>query len=230
MQEIEKRLAKAGKPAWVGGLGGVEMAMALQGVALPPSLRRIAEDRLSTLRSSLSHRDRNEIAKMVLRMLSGFPSARQSDDDARNMVGAYVDLLGEYPPWAVDEARQWWIANARKDWRSLAFPPSAVEWADGCQRITERFSSEISKLVSALAARGLPPTPKCKPEPCLYNPGLGPVGGFFDKPRGGTTARFVQTESEARTALAARCAELGVDPKAIDAVPDQPLGFRKIMK
>jgi hypothetical protein len=143
------------------------------------------------------------------------------------MLAAYVDLLGEHPPWAVDEARKQWIANARREGQSLAFPPSAVEWVDRCERVTKMFRSEMLDLGMALSAKGLPPPPKGKSEPCRYSPDIGPVVGFSDKSKGASTARFVQSESEARTALAARCAELGVDPKAIDAVPDQPLGFRR---
>jgi hypothetical protein len=201
------------------------MAMALNGVALPPSLRRVAKDRLSTLRLSLSYRDPNEVAGIVLRMLTGFPSIRQSGDDARSMVAAYVDLLGGYPPWTVDEARKQWIANARKEGQSLAFPPSAVEWADRCERLANKFHSEATELVNALAAKGLPLPKKDKPGPCHYDPSIGPGVGFFDKSSGTNTARNLQTEGEARTALVARCAELGIDPKAIDAVPNQPPDF-----
>ena len=159
-------------------------------------------------------------------MLAGFPSIRQADDDARGLVAAYIATVDEFAPWVVDQACRQWSGDARREGRTLAFPPSAAELWELCGRIAGRFIRERAKLQHALTAITYPSDGK---EHARIVMG-------FDTLREHLAARIEDnkrrpmTPAEARAALERRCAELGVDPAEIDRVPDQPEAMRKLGK
>jgi hypothetical protein len=186
----------------------------LPGKELAPEARRMGEVRLSILSRSLDARSRTELTTILGRMFAGYPSARQSGDDARTLLIAYLSMVDEFPPWAVSEACRRRAA--------AAFPPSASELREGCSQVVSRYQQERQKLRQALTAKTQPAPPGERER----------VSAGMDALRSEVAARAGEkrrdTAAEARAALEKRCADLGIDPAAIDAVPDIKSSARSI--
>lgn len=195
----------------------------LPGKSLGPEMRRMAVARLSILSQSLDGRDNHVVAAAISRMLGGFPSLRQSGDSARALLTSYTVMVEDFPPWAVTTACQHWGESARREGRSLAFPPSAEELREECRRVVRRPTEERGRLTQVLAARTAPALPGERSR----------VSAGFDALRQEVAATLPPqkrppTAAEARANLERTCAELGIDPAEIDRVKDQPLSFRKL--
>lgn len=201
-------------------MNGAETLL-LPGKELDQGVRRAAEARLSILSRSLDVRDRAKVTAAISTMLAGFPSNRQTGEEARAVLTAYVTLLDEFPPWLVSEACRRWSRNeSQEKYSSLAFPPSAAQLREVCEGIATRFRGERAKLATALAAKTQP----------LGADEKARVSAGFDKIRGELRAAGVErkrepTFAEARATFEQRCAELGIDPAN---VKEQPNTFRKL--
>jgi len=129
----------------------------LPGKELDAGERSQIEGRLSTLRRSLAHRDNQPIAKALAKLMASYSSARGSDDDARSTIAAYVAVLGDLPPWAVEEACQAWVRGGYGATAS-AFVPSAAQLRDAASHIYAKFKNEADDLERVLSARMTPIT------------------------------------------------------------------------
>lgn len=129
----------------------------LPGKELHGDERRQAEGRLLTLRRSLDHRDNNELAKAVMKLLSAYTSARGNADEARSTVASYAAVLSDLPPWAVAEACQAWVRGGYGATAS-AFAPSAPELHRAAVFIFAKFKREADDLERVLSARTTPIT------------------------------------------------------------------------
>lgn len=182
----------------------------------------MAEARLSTLSRCLDARSHADLVTAIGRMLAGYPSVRQSGDDARTLLLAYVSMVEDFAPWAVTEAVRRWQTTATGEGRTLAFPPSAAELREACQSVVWRYQAERGKLKQALTAK-TQPIPK--DEHSRVSAGL---DDFRAELAASVNRKTDMTPSQARAALEARCAELGVDPKVIDDIRDQPVTARHV--
>lgn len=185
----------------------------------------MAEARLSILSRCLDARSHADLITIIGRMLAGYPSVRQSGDDARTLLLAYVTMVEDYAPWAVTEAVRRWQATATGEGRTLAFPPSAAELREACQSVVWRYQAERGKLKQALEAK-TQPIPKG--EHSRVSAGLDALRDEIAASASDGRRKRPMTQAEATTALEKRCAELGVDPRAIEALPDQPISMRRL--
>ena len=129
----------------------------LPGKELDPGERRQIEARLSTLSRSLAHRDNQEIAKAVAKLMASYSSARGSPDEARSSVAAYVAVLADLPPWAVSEACQAW-ARGGYGATASAFAPSAAQLHEAADAIVRNYKREADDIERVLSARLQPIT------------------------------------------------------------------------
>lgn len=158
----------------------------LPGKEIAPGERQKAEARLSTLRRSLDHRDNQELAKAVARLMASYASSRGSDDEARATVTAYVAVLADLPPWAVSEAAQAW-ARGGYGATTSAFAPSAAELHKAAAYIVRSFSREAEGLERVLTARVEPITAEERAR----------VSAGFDKLKTDLTGRLTDTAKAA---------------------------------
>lgn len=129
----------------------------LPGKELDAEERRQIAGRLSTLRRSLDHRDNQELAKAIAKLMATYSSARGSADEARSLVTAYVSALADLPPWSVSEACQAWVRGGYGATAS-AFAPSAAELHKAAAFIVAKFKREAEDMERALSARTTPIT------------------------------------------------------------------------
>jgi hypothetical protein len=129
----------------------------LPGKELDAGERSQIEGRLSTLRRSLEHRDNQQIAKAVARLMASYSSARGSDDEARSTLTAYTSVLADLPPWGVSEACQAWVRGGYGATAS-AFVPSAAQLREAASMIYSKFKREADDLERVLSARLTPIT------------------------------------------------------------------------
>ena len=182
----------------------------LPGKTLSANERSALETRARVVDRCLEHRDNREIAKIVAEMLASYPSARAAGEEARMVIAAYVSSLSDLPPWAVQEAaRQWARGKAGSD--APAFPPSSAQLYASAETSIARFRLERSRIADALQSAEHQPTDS---ERARVSAGFDDLLATFRRTR--------SKEADARASLEQRCHDLGIDPAAIDAVPDQP--------
>jgi hypothetical protein len=183
----------------------------LPGKALTTGERSALEARRRVLERCLDHRDNRAVAQIVADMLASYPSARTVGEEARMVIAAYVSSLSDLPPWSIsDAAKQWARGKAGSD--APAFPPSSAQLYASAEANISRLRLERSRIADALQAVEHQPTDDERAR----------VAAGFDRLRDSLSPRKKLERDSARASLEQRCRDLGIDPSAIDAVPNQP--------
>jgi len=84
------------------------------------------ERRLAEIDGHLDMRETSQIKRIVAAMMLSIPSGRASGDEAAAVVSAYVNALGDLPPWAVSAAANRFIRGQVRS-ANPAFAPSGAE-------------------------------------------------------------------------------------------------------
>lgn len=192
------------------GLGSINGKPALMsGFSVTGEQARQIEDAISRLKASLLP-DRDDIrakAVLIARLLSGFP-AQQLEQDTR--AEAYFSALEGLPSWAVERA----VGKVNRGEAGLdtRFAPSPAQMAVEVRKVTLPIRDDLAtleRLKVAVGERDPDPAEKAR------------VSAGFDDLLA-TFRRTRSKEADARESLEQRCHDLGIDPSAIDAVPNQP--------
>lgn len=158
------------------------------------------EARLELLEKRLGERSDSVIARSVTGLLLTYPNARPTGEEAEILVAAFVMALSDLPPWAVTEAATRWMRGDVPDGINTGFAPSAGDLHKLAREIVMPFWLEQQKLRDMLKAEVVDRTP------------------LKSRPRISQNMPLLESKA-ARSALEARCAELGIDPAEIDKLP-----------
>jgi hypothetical protein len=143
---------------------------------------------------------------VIARFLSAFPGS--GEQGMRS--DAYLEALENVPAWAVERAAGRFIrGEASVDARFAPTPPQVAQEARAAMQPARDDLAKLSRLRDAVADREAPPEERAR------------VSAGFDN----LLAEFGRKRNEQADALGAleqRCCDLGIDPAAIDAVPNQP--------
>lgn len=94
----------------------------------------------------------------VLAMLVGFGSARQGEDDAKEVATQYVTMLGGMPAWAIRRAcLRWGSGQVTADeigerMINRAFAPSPAQVRVVAEKIARPFVQEVARINKTLSA------------------------------------------------------------------------------
>lgn len=190
----------------------------LPGKELDDSERREMQVRSSTLRRSLDHRDRASAKSTLAAFLVSYGSVRGSEADAEIMLGAYLSVLGDIPPWAVAEAAKAWTRGGYGAVAS-AFAPSAAQFHEVAAAIVRPYMVEAAQLEAVLSART---TPISAAERARVAAGFDALVSDFHQRKSPA-----EETASAKHRFEAMCAEAGVDPNSIRDAPPRD-GFRKL--
>lgn len=188
--------SEAGKPKL---MHGVEVTAA--------QARQIAEA-ISRITASLRAAPADLPAKgvIVARLLSAFPAS--GEQGMRS--DAYLEALENVPAWAVERAVGRFIrGEGGVDTRFAPTPPQVAQEARAAMQPARDDLVKLDRLQRAVSEREAPPEERAR------------VAAGFDDLLA-TFRRTRSKEADARESLEQRCHDLGIDPAAIDAVPDQP--------
>lgn len=149
-------------------------------------------------------------AVLIARLISGFP-AQQGDPELK--ADAYFFALEGFPAWAVERAVG--LVNRGEAGLDTRFCPTPAQMAVEVRKVLRPARDDLAtleKLKVAVADRDIPPDEHKR------------VSDGFDKLLAELAPQRnkEKTVAQARAALEEICREEGIDPAAIDAVPDQP--------
>ncbi len=117
--------------------------------ALSDAERSRIETRVEKLEAALELRDYRGVERSVAGLMLSIPSGRASGEEARAIVAAYVNVLSDAPPWAVNEAANRFarglVASANP-----AFPPSGAEVHQEVERVLTPYRAELLRLQQML--------------------------------------------------------------------------------
>jgi hypothetical protein len=143
---------------------------------------------------------------VIARLLSAFPGS--GEQGMRS--DAYLEALESVPAWAVERAAGRFIrGEAAVDTRFAPTPPQVAQEARAAMQPAREDLAKLVRLQDAVADREASPTERAR------------VSAGFDN----LLAEFGRKRSQQMDALSdleQRCRDLGIDPTAIDAVPNQP--------
>lgn len=163
--------------------------------------RRAVEERLADVELKLATRDRTAIERAVTAMMVSFPSSRASGDEAKVVVGAYVLVLNDLPPWAVEQTVREWMRGEGSA-ANLAFQPSAAELHKAAAaKVTphQRATAELRGLLLG--------------KPREEHPAF--------KSRERANPKDLMREA-AFARLDARAKDMGLDASVLDTIPNAP--------
>lgn len=218
---------------WLGALrramGSMNGKPILMGAfSLNRDQKREVERRLSNFRRKMlpAPNDHQLIALQLALLLKGaYRVAGETDSTAELRAQAYYQAIGNVPGWAVREAVSR-VISGRVPSLNKSFCPSPAEFADIVAEVMQPWRKELADLIG-LASIEAKFEPSAE-ERARVNHGFEALrrelGG---KPKGGDPT----SAAVACAKLQVRAVQLGVDPSAIDALPDAPPrdgDFRKL--
>lgn len=169
--------------------------------ALTAAERHRVETCLADVELRLASRDRTAIERAVTAMMVSFPSSRASGDEAKVVIGAYVLVLNDLPPWAVETTVREWMRGEGSA-SNLAFQPSAAELHKAAAAKVVPHQRAAAEMRGLLLGKPREDHPAFKSRPRVHPQDLIRAASF--------------------NALDARAKELGLPANILDTIPNAP--------
>jgi hypothetical protein len=121
-----------------------------------PSARDVAclYRRTDVLSHYVEARDAEKTASVISQMLAGFPSLRRDVTEAKMMVSAYLSVLADVPPWAVEKAC---LSYLRKP---TPFAPAPGEILESAMEECRQIETELAQIRRVTGAKLCLPVPE----------------------------------------------------------------------
>ena len=119
--------------------------------ALTAEEREKAEARRTEIADQMAERNTKALANLIVKLLSAFPG-RETVDNAKELTALYVEVLSDWPFWAVREAVNDWLRGEVPDGASLTFRPSTAQLARSADHRCRSLRVEAATLAEVLAA------------------------------------------------------------------------------
>lgn len=194
---------ESGRPVLMGGM-----------VPTEPQRRQIAAE-ISRLQGLLSPSGRATMAEELGRLTTAFPPIDgQADVPAALRAQAYFEALASIPAWAIAEARGVIFRGEAPD-VSPRFAPTPPEFRRVCDAVLRPIRSDLADLIAIREASEKREPSKAERE--RVSRGLANLAAELGGRRPAASAKTL-----AEASLSHRLEEMGVDPSALDAIPDAP--------